>query len=126
MNKLRAVLVDIVGALTHIEMMGKTREECNKEVKRLESRIQRELTLVRDRYAASNLITAMLCEVNGNKMCLAYEYKGKLYSTAKNVPGMRNTDPLHNMGLPMLVWDSMPKHTVWIGTGTVYESEVKV
>ncbi len=121
MNKIFAIQADIVGALSHIEMMGKTKAECNKEVDRLNKRISTELSLVRERFACTTLITSMLCVVNQHKMCLAYQYKGKLYSTAHNVPGMANTNVLHDLGLPMAEWDKMPKFSVWIASGNVYD-----
>lgn len=120
MNKIYAIQADIVGALSHIEMMWKTKDECNKEVARLNKRISTELSLVRERFACTTLITSMLCVVNQNKMCLAYQYKGKLYSTAKNVPGMDNTNYLHDLNLPMAEWDKMPQYCVWIESGKVY------
>lgn len=122
MNKIFAIQADIVGALSHIEMMGKTKAECQKEVDRLNKRISTELSLVRERFACTTLITSMLCVVNQHKMCLAYEYKGKLYSTAHNVKGMANTDVLHDLGLPMAEWDKMPKYSVWIASGNVYDT----
>jgi hypothetical protein len=122
MNKLRVIMADIVGALTHIELMGKTREETTKEVERLTKRINSELSLVRERFAASTLITTMLCEVNSRKMCLAYQYKGKLYSTANNVPGMANTDYLHTLNMTSNQWDALPRFSVWISTGNVYDT----
>lgn len=120
-NKLRAIMADIIGSFSHIELMGKTREESTKEVERLNNRITSELTLVRDAYAARTLITTMLCEVNSRKMCLAYQYKGKLYSTAKTVKGMSNTDYLHTLGLTSKQWDALPRYSVWIGTGSIYD-----
>lgn len=122
MNKIFQIQADIVGALSHIEMMGKTKAECQKEVDRLNKRISTELSLVRERFACTTLITSMLCVVNQHKMCLAYEYKGKLYSTAHNVKGMANTDVLHDLGLPMAEWDKMPKYSVWITSGNVYDT----
>jgi hypothetical protein len=114
-------MADIVGSFSHIEMMGKTREECTKEVERLNKRINNELSLVRDAHAASTLITTMLCEVNSRKMCLAYQYRGKLYSTAHNVKGLPNTDYLHTLGLTSKQWDALPRYSVWIGTGSIYD-----
>lgn len=120
MDKLRNVMADIVGAFTHIELMGKNREETNKEIIRLHKSIDT-LPLVRERFAASTLLTTMLCEVNGRKMCLAYQYKGKLYSTAKSVPGMANTDYLHTLNMTSAQWDALPRYSVWISTGNVFE-----
>jgi len=122
MNKIYEIQADIVGALSHIEMMGKTKAECKKEVDRLNKRISTELSLVRERFACNTLVTSMLCNVNSRKMCLAYEYKGKLYSTAHNVKGMANTDYLHTLGMTSDQWDSLPRYSVWIGTGTVYDT----
>lgn len=121
MNKLYEIQADIVGALSHIEMMGKTKEDCTKEVERLNRRING-LPLVRERFACNSLVTSMLITVNSRKMCLAYQYKGKLYSTAKSVKGMANTDYLHTLNLSMDEWDSLPKFSVWIASGNVYDT----
>lgn len=120
MNKLREVMADIIGALTHIELMGKTKVQSDLEVSRLQRRVN-DLPLVRERFAASTLITAMLCEVNNRKMCLAYQYQGKLYCTANNVHGLPNTDYLHTLGMTSDQWNALPRYSVWISTGNVYD-----
>jgi hypothetical protein len=121
MNKLTTIMADIVGTFNHIAEHGKDREYCSREMMRVSKRVGSELKLKRDMFACHNLITAMRCDVNNKKTCLAYQYKGKLYSTARNVPGMDSTEYLHSLSLKSAEWDNMPKFSVWIASGNVYD-----
>lgn len=120
MDKLRSIMADIVTSLSDIEKQGLTKESSDKQVQRLTKRVNHELVLVRDRHAANTLITTMLFEVNQFKMCLAYHYKGKLYTTRRNVPNHDNTDVLHTLGMTSDQWDKLPKFSVWISTGSIF------
>lgn len=121
-NKLRSIMADIVSSLTQVELMGKSQADTDKEVKRLYHRINCEVRLVRERFAAMELILTMLCEINSRKQCLAYQYNDELYCTANNVPGRKNTEYLHTLGLTQDQWNLLPQFTVWISTGNVYSS----
>ena len=123
MNRIYSAQEEIISSFTDMIFRGVTHEQYTVVYQRLTDLVKT-FDLVRDRYALNTLITTMRCNIMMRSTCLAYEYEGKLYSTARNVPGMSNTDPLHDLGLPMAVWDSMPKYTVWIGTGTVYDKSL--
>lgn len=120
MNPVYVIQEDIVKAIEHCIDRSKTFPEVKVELERLQTRIKA-LKLVRDRYACSTLIHTMYCNILMRKLCLAYEYEGKLYTTANEVPGHQNTNYLHSLKLNSSQWDKLPQVHVWIHSGKVFD-----
>lgn len=119
MNPVYAIQTDIVKAIEHCIDRSKTCEQVKVEIDRLKVRID-SLKLVRDRYACSTLLHSMYCNILMPKLCLAYEYQGKLYTTANEVPGHQNTYYLHNLNMKSDQWDKLPRYHVWIHSGNIF------
>ncbi len=120
MNPVYAIQQDIIEAIEHCIDRSKTKQQVTDEINRLKNRIST-LKLVRDQYACNTLLHTMYCNILLRKLCLGYEYEDKLYTTANEVPGHKNTNYLHSLNMTSAQWNKLPQYHVWINSGKVFD-----
>ena len=119
-NNLTRIQIDLVNEFAQASSQQVTHEHVRELIKKYGKK-KEDLVLVREKFAVETLISAMLeLYFPATRFCQAYEYNGKLYSTAKKVPGMENTDYLHTLNFTSDQWNALPRHSVWIDSGKKY------
>lgn len=88
-------------------------------------KVARSQPLVREQFALTCMIDAMVNALHAYDITLAYEYKGTLYAVHKDYRtesrgGVFSTEYLHKLNLSQAEWDAMPKHNIWVNTGKIF------